>query len=56
MRKYTVSQTENGLWYAHKKGFPNLPVMGSFSKSKRSAQAEAAQCMAITLKEYFAIH
>ncbi len=52
-RTYTVSKDEkSGLWYAHKVGFPWIPVFGSFRKSKRAAQRVAADCMALLLKEY----
>jgi len=52
-RTYTVSKDEkSGLWYAHKAGFSWIPVFGSFRKSKRAAQRIAADCMAISLKEY----
>ena len=52
-RTYTVSKdNESGLWYAHKAGFSQIPVFGSFRKSKRAAQRIAADCMAISLKEY----
>ena len=52
-RTYTVSKDEkSGLWYAHKVGFPWIPVLGSFSKSKREAQRVAADCMWLPLKEY----
>jgi hypothetical protein len=38
MGAYTVSKdTKSGLWYAHKKGFPNIPVAGSFSEKKSEA-------------------
>ena len=54
MRKtYTVSKDgKSGLWYAHKVGFSWIPVLGSFSKSKRAAQRVAADCMWLSLKEY----
>lgn len=52
-RTYTVSKDKrSGLWYAHKVGFPWIPVFGSFNKSKRAAQQIAADCMALQLKEY----
>lgn len=52
-RSYTVSKDKfTGLWYAHKVGFSYIPVLGSFSKSKRTAQKFAADCMGIPLKEY----
>ena len=52
-RVYTVSKDEKtGLWYAHKVGYPRIPVFGSFSKSKRTAQKYAANCMNLSLKEY----
>ena len=52
-RTYVVSKDEkSGLWYAHMVGFPWIPVWGSFSKSKRAAQKVAANCMALSLKEY----
>ena len=52
-RHYTVSKDEkSGLWYVHKAGFPWIPVLGTFSKTKRAAQKYAADLMAIPLKEY----
>ena len=55
-RTYTVSKDEKtGLWYAHKVGFSYIPVLGSFSRSKRTAQKYAADCMCIPLKEYLKI-
>ena len=52
-RTYTVSKdAKSGLWYAHKVGFSWIPLLGSFSKSKRAAQRVAADCMALPLKEY----
>lgn len=52
-RHYTVSKDEKSdLWYAHKAGFPWIPVLGTFSKTKRAAQKHAANLMAISLKEY----
>jgi len=55
-RTYTVSKDEKtGLWYVHKVGYPRIPVYGSFSKSKRTAQKYAANCMNIPLKEYLKI-
>lgn len=55
-RRYTVSKdTKSGLWYAHKAGFPWIPVFGSFRGSKRAAQRVAADCMALPLKEYLGL-
>ena len=55
-RTYVISRDEKtGLWYAHKVGYPRIPVYGSFSKSKRIAQKYAADSMGIPLKEYFKI-
>ena len=55
-RVYTVSKDEKtGLWYAHKVGYPRVPVFGSFSRNKRTAQKYAANCMGISLKEYLRI-
>ena len=52
-RTYTVSRdNKSGLWYAHKVGFSYIPVLGSFSRSKRTAQKYASDCMGIPLKEY----
>ena len=52
-RYYTISKAEkSGLWYAHKAGYPWIPVLGTFSKTKRAAQKHAADLMAISLKEY----
>lgn len=52
-RTYTVSKDEkSGLWYAHMVGYPWIPLLGSFSKNKRTAQKYAADCMALPLQEY----
>lgn len=51
-RTYTVSKAKSGAWYAHKVGYPWIPVLGSFRKSKRAAQRVAADCMGLPLKEY----
>lgn len=41
-RRYTVSlDSKSGLWYAHRKGFPHVPVSGSFSKKKSDAMEYA---------------
>ena len=48
---YTVSQ-KDGMWYAHKCGYPYIPVFGSFSKSKREALGWAAASMGLTYAEY----
>lgn len=41
---YTVSKDQqSGLWYAHRVGFPYIPVFGSFSKRKSVAMQYA--CM-----------
>lgn len=34
-RKYVVTKdTKSGLWYAHHKNYPYVPVSGSFSEKK----------------------
>lgn len=44
-RMYTVSQdTKSGLWYAHAKGYPYIPVFGSFSEKKSEAMEYAKMC------------
>lgn len=41
-RRYTVSKdTKSGLWYAHHKKFPNIPVFGSTSEKKSEAMEYA---------------
>lgn len=41
-RRYTVSKdSKSGLWYAHMKGFPDIPVGGSFSAKKSDAMEYA---------------
>lgn len=53
-RTYAVSKDDKtSLWYAHRVGFPWIPVLGSFSKNKKEAQKHAANMMGITLKEYY---
>lgn len=37
-RAYTVSKDpKSGMWYAHAKGYPCIPVCGSISKTKSEA-------------------
>lgn len=50
-KRYTVSQDNGGKWYAHKAGFANIPVMGSFG-TKANAIKFAAGMMAISVSEY----
>lgn len=41
-RNYTVSKDlKSGMWYAHSKGFPRIPVFGSFSEKKSEAMEYA---------------
>jgi hypothetical protein len=51
-RTYTVSKSKSGAWYVHKVGYPWIPVLGSFRKSKRAAQRVAAEWMGLRLKDY----
>lgn len=53
-RTYTVSKTQDGDWYAHKVGYPGIPVFGSFG-TKHHALTVAAQKMCLPLKEYMAL-
>lgn len=42
MRNYTVSKdSKSGMWYAHAKGYPCIPVAGSFSENKSEAMEYA---------------
>lgn len=52
MRHYTVSRDKNGYFYAHRVGYSNIPVFGSWSKSRKAATEIAASEMALTYKEY----
>ena len=54
MRKgYVVSKTKDGeYWYAHRVGYPNIPIFGSFTKKKTEALHTCADWMALTYKEY----
>ena len=49
---YTVSKEKGGMYYAHAVGFPNVPLFGSFSKSKKAALHTAADAMGLPYKEY----
>jgi len=51
---YTVSQDKNGYWYAHKEGYPQAPVFGSFSRSKTAALQVAADNMGMSYRQYMA--
>ena len=43
MAKYIVSKHPNrDVWYVHRVGFPQMPMLGSGSKTKRAAQRLAA--------------
>lgn len=60
-KAYTVSSTKNSdgkeVWYAHRVGYPNIPVMserGTFG-TKRNAMKIAADSMGISYKEYIAL-
>lgn len=53
MRTYTVSKDEkSGLWYAHQKGYPWIPIFGSFYKTKKRALQVAADWMGLTYEQY----
>ena len=52
MRVYTISKDKNGYWYAHMVGYSNIPVFGSFSKSRKDALTWAANSMGLTYAEY----
>ena len=42
MKNYTVSKdSKSGMWYAHHKKFPYIPVSGSFSERKSDAMEYA---------------
>lgn len=42
MKNYTVSKdSKSGMWYAHHKNFPYIPVSGSFSERKSDAMEYA---------------
>ena len=42
MKNYTVSKdSKSGMWYAHHKKFPYIPVSGSFSERKSEAMEYA---------------
>lgn len=42
MKNYTVSKdSKSGIWYAHHKKFPYIPVSGSFSERKTDAMEYA---------------
>ena len=49
---YTVSKDKNGYYYAHRIGYPNIPVWGSFSKSRKQALKHCACAMALFYDEY----
>ena len=53
MNKYYVvsKDKDSGLFYAHLKGYSNIPVFGSFG-SKAHAEKSAADKMGLPLKEY----
>lgn len=51
---YTVSQ-KDGLWYAHMTGYSYIPVLGSFSESKREALEWAAASMGLTYNDYMLV-
>ena len=53
VRTYTVSkEPETGKWCAHKAGFDWIPILESFSDTRKQAQRHAADAMALPLKEY----
>ena len=55
-RTYTVSQEqESGWWYAHKAGYPWIPVFGTFERTRRAAQKHAANMMGLPIKDYLTL-
>lgn len=45
MMNYTVSKdSKSGMWYAHAKGYADIPVAGSFSK-KNLKQVNTLKCI-----------
>lgn len=51
---YTVTQ-KDGLWYAHMCGYSYIPVLGSFSESKKTALEWAAASMGLPYGEYMKV-
>jgi len=51
-RTHAVSCDGNGLWYAHKVGFPHIPLAGSFSRRRADAEKLAAAMQAIPVQEW----
>lgn len=52
-RRYTVSKTKDGeYWYVHRAGYSHIPVLGTFHKTKKAAQKDAAGCMAMSYEDY----
>lgn len=37
-RRYTVSKDKSGVYYAHMRGYPNIPVMGSLGTRKEATE------------------
>lgn len=53
MGYYTASKTKDGeYWYAHRVGYPNIPVLGSFCKTRKGAYQHCANLMAMFLDQY----
>ena len=51
MGSYDVSKNEKGVWYAHRSGWPGIPVLGSFGSKKR-AMFIAGNLMGLTYEQY----
>lgn len=51
-RVYTVSQDKNGYWYVHMVGYSYIPCWGTFHKTKKAAQKDAAMWMGIPFETY----
>ena len=56
MRFYVVAQDKkSGMYYIHTKGYPNIPVFGSFTENKAEARKMAATYSGFTkVTEYTA--
>ena len=52
IKGYTVSKDKNGYYYAHRIGYPNIPVFGSFSKTKKEVLKTCACAMGLFYDEY----
>lgn len=46
-KNYTVSQDKRGYWYAHTVNAPDIPILGTYSRSAEASMRAADKYMGV---------